>query len=116
MLLNNCTKKILNLQDVIITNVKHEENTMEIHIKIPVKTHSCPSCGKETKYIHDYRKQVIKDISAFGKDTILIYNKRRYRCPHCGKCFFESNSFLPKYHRVTSRLVANIIDKLREVF
>ena len=115
MLLNNCTKKILNLQDVIITNVKHEENTMEIHIKIPVKTHSCPSCGKKTKYIHDYQKQVIKDILAFGKDTILIYNKRRYRCPHCGKCFFESNCFLPRYHRVTSRLVANIIEKLREV-
>ena len=42
------------------------------------------------------------------RDTFLHLRKRRYRCC-CGKRFFEKNAFLPRYYRVTSRLVAEII-------
>ena len=65
--------------------------------------------------VHDYRWQTVKDIPAFGKHTVLILRKRRYRCPFCGKRFFENNSFLPRYYRMTSRLAAYIISKLSDV-
>ena len=42
--------------------------------------------------------------------------KRRYRCLHCNKRFAEKNSFLPRYHRVTSRLVEYVCEKLRDVY
>ena len=38
----------------------------------------------------------------------------RYRCS-CGKRFAENNSFLPRYHRMTNRLSAYIIDRLTDV-
>ena len=49
-----------------------------------------------------------------GRDTFLHFRKRRYRC-ECGKRFFEKNAFLPRYYRVTSRLVAEIIFAFKKV-
>jgi transposase len=46
---------------------------------------------------------------------MLYLRKRRYSCQHCGKRFFEQNSFIPKYHRMTSRLCAYIIQQLSDV-
>lgn len=49
-----------------------------------------------------------------GRTTLLHLRKRRYRCD-CGKRFFEKNTFLPRYYRSTSRLVAGIITAFREM-
>ena len=57
--------------------------------------------------------QVIKDIP-LARDTFLHLRKRRYRCD-CGKRFFEKNTFLPRYYRVTSRLVSEIIHAFKKV-
>ncbi len=78
------------------------------------KKHKCNCCGSITDKIHDYRKQKINDISAFGKAVTIILRKRRYRCHNCNKRFFEENTFLPRYYRRTNRLTAYIIDKLRD--
>ena len=45
--------------------------------------------------------------------TLLHLRERRYRCS-CGKRFFEKNSFLPRYYRITSRLVTAIITAFRD--
>lgn len=43
-----------------------------------------------------------------------LSKKIRYRCS-CGKRFAENNSFFPRYHRMTNRLSAYIVDRLRDV-
>ena len=50
-----------------------------------------------------------------ARDTFLHLRKRRYRCDHCGKRFAEENTFVPRYYRVTSRLVASVIREFRKV-
>lgn len=107
MLNQNYITKLLDLEDVMITNVENISNQLHIYIELPRKEHICPACGASTDHIHDYRMQTIKDVP-MARDTFLHLRKRRYRCP-CGKRFFEKNSFLPRYYRVTSRLVAQII-------
>ena len=82
---------------------------------MPRRIHSCPRCNSNTDKIHDYRIQKIKDISSFGSHTILHLRKRRYVCPFCNKRFYEQIPFLPRYHRITSRLIANILNSLRTV-
>ena len=114
MLYNNFTEKLLGFQGVNITNIEENEETFKIFIKMDRKKHNCICCGTATDTVHDYREQEIKDISILGKQTILVLKKRRYRCPKCNKRFFEEIDFLPKYNRNTTRLVAYIIDKLRE--
>ncbi len=107
MLNVNYTTDILNLEDVIITEVKNIADQLHIFLELPRKKHTCPCCGVQTDRIHDYREQIVKDVP-LGRTTLLHLRKRRYRCT-CGKRFFEKNSFLPRYYRVTSRLVAEII-------
>ena len=114
MLYNHFTEELLGLQGVKITNIENNEKNIVIYAEIERKEHHCTCCGTATSTVHDYRRQVIKDISAFGKLVTIILRKRRYRCTHCGKRFFEENTFLPRYHRMTNRLSAHIIDKLRD--
>ncbi len=113
MLSIDYTQKLLNLQGALVKKVTSVHSFTMIDIEMPVTTHTCPHCGTHISYIHDYRRQLIKDIPAFGQAVILNYRRRRYRCPHCGKCFSEQHPFVPRYHRMTSRLVAHIIDQLR---
>ena len=113
MLMKDYTAKLLNLEDVIITGVENISDQLHIHLELPRTKHICPACGATTDCIHDYRMQIIKDVP-LARDTFLHLRKRRYRCS-CGKRFFEKNPFLPRYYRVTSRLVANIIQEFRKV-
>ncbi len=114
MLYTHFTEELLGLQGVKITNIENSEKSITIYAELKRRPHNCTSCGTATSTVHDYRTQRIKDIPAFGKLVTIVLRKRRYRCTNCGKRFFESNSFLPKYHRTTSRLVAFVIDKLRD--
>ena len=113
MLMKDYTSKLLNLEDVIITSVENILNQLHIYIELPRKKHICPCCGAETNSVHDYRMQIIKDIP-LARDTFLHLRKRRYRCS-CGKRFFEKNTFLPRYYRVTSRLFTEIIFAFKKV-
>lgn len=112
MLSYDYTKDLLNLQDVIIDKIENLSDTVKIHIHLPVKSHHCKECHHDTNYVHDYRIRTIKDISAFGKNVLLLYKQRRYVCKHCGKRLSEENSFSPKYYRVTKRLLFDIFQKL----
>ena len=111
MLYNDFTEKLTGLQDLIVTKVEDNEKEIHIYGEMKRKPHKCPCCDEYTDRIHDYREQEIKDIPSFGRKTIIHLRKRRYRCD-CGKRFFEDNKFLPRYHRMTNRLSAYIINEL----
>jgi transposase len=106
--------KLLGLEDVIVKKVWDEEQEKHIEIELPRRMHVCPWCGTETDQIHDYRMQRIKDIASFGKNVYLHLRKRRYVCGSCGKRFYEKNNFLPRYHRMTNRKNARIIEDFRD--
>ena len=107
MLMTDYTAILLNLEDVIITGVEDISDQLLIYIELSRGEHVCPACGAVTERVHDYRMQTIKDVP-LARDTFLHLRKRRYRCS-CGKRFFEKNTFLPRYYRVTSRLLAEVI-------
>lgn len=112
--MKNNTVKLLGLEDVIVKNVWDEDKYRHIEIELPRRKHICPCCKNETSKVHDYRMQRVKDIAAFGKNTYLHLRKRRYVCSQCGKRFYENNSFLPKYHRMTNRKNAQIINAFHD--
>ena len=112
MLYKHFTEKLLGLQDLEIEKIEEIDNSVHIYCYLKRKAHKCPACGNYTDKIHDYREQVIKDIPTFGRNCVIHLKKRRYRCS-CGKRFAENNSFLPKYHRMTNRLSAYIINCLK---
>ena len=109
MLYNHFTEKLIGLQHIEVEKIEKTENSIHIFCKLKRVLHKCPCCVNTTDKIHDYREQVIKDIPAFGKHLFIHLKKRRYCCS-CGKRFAEKNDFLPRYHRMTNRLSAYIID------
>lgn len=111
----NFIKNLLNLEDVIIKNVKNLKEIVEIYIELPVTEHICPHCGTTTTKIHDYYSQHITDIPIYFKPTKLIYNKRRYECTSCHKSFYEDNNIVNRFARKTKRLSAYIVDQLRDL-
>lgn len=115
MLSLNCTEKLLNLQGVIIKNIEKAPYYTHIYIEMPLKTHTCPCCGSQTKAVHDYRVRKVKDLPAFSQNIILYYRQRRYSCKSCGKRFSEKNTFVAKYYRVTHRLLAEVFKKAASV-
>lgn len=114
MLNKDYTAKLLNLEDVIVTNVENNDSDVHIYIELPRKEHICPCCGVSTSIIHDYRNQIIKDVP-LSRNTYLHLRKRRYRCTKCGKRFYETNDFLSRYHRVTRRMIAYILEAFRKL-
>lgn len=113
MLDNYFSEIMLGLQDAIVKNVEESEKGVTITIRIKRKAHTCPVCGSQTDRIHDYRKQELKDLPLFGKPYKIILEKRRYACS-CGKHFMENVPFLPRYHRMTHRLICHVIDSLTD--
>jgi transposase len=113
MLYSHYTEKLIGLQGVIVKNIVQNQFNTTIFVEMPRKFHNCPCCNTPTNKIHDYREQKIKDIPAYGKFTNIVIRKRRYVCPKCSKRFYEDISFLPRYHRITNRLAAYVIDKLK---
>jgi len=105
MLSFNLSPNILGLSNIIIKNIFVIQNTTNFEIEMIRTPHKCPCCGTMTNYVHDYRLQKIKDLPSFGKNVNLLLRKRRYVCPSCHKRFYENIQFLPRYHRMTSRVI-----------
>ena len=78
MLYRDCIEKLLQLKDVIVTNIECQGREMHIWLRMEQRMHFCPCCGTITGKVHDYRTQLVKDISISGYDTILHLRKRRH--------------------------------------
>ena len=70
MLNENYTAKLLDLEDVLVTNVGNVSGELHIYIELPRKEHTCPVCGTVTDCVHDYRMQTIKDVP-LARNTFL---------------------------------------------
>lgn len=112
---DNYTEKLLGIKGVILKNIEENNDSITITFKLSVKEYICPCCGSRTKKIHDYRAQVVKEAPIFGKHAYFKYIKRRYVCKNCNKRFYEHANFVPRYHRMTSRLASYILTKMRNV-
>ena len=109
MLTYDYTNILLDLKDVLVTNITTNENTISIFVEQKREPHICPVCCSVTDKIHDYRRQTIKDMPIQSKRVVLILRKRRYLCTSCHKHFLEKNLFLARYQRMTNRLQQYLI-------
>ena len=105
--------KLLDLESMVIRDVTVTPDTISLFVEQERRPHDCPQCGCLTDQVHDYRIQKVVDLPIHGKTSALIYRKRRYRCPSCGKRFYEKNWLIPKRHRITSRTALYVLNLLQ---
>ena len=104
MLHEDCTAKLLDMEPMVLQKIENSANQIILHVEMRRRVSECPACRALTDQIHDYRICTVCDSPIHDKAVIWKYRKRRYRCPCCGKQFYEKNCFLPKWHRMTNRL------------
>lgn len=114
MLSSHYIQTLLGIKDAIITKVEDfNDSTIHIHLELKRDIQECPNCKDFTDIIHDYRIQIIKGPPLGDKFIFYHYRKRRYVCSTCRKRFYETNSFVPRYHRMSSNLVSFILRELQ---
>ena len=101
MLYNYFTENLIGLQGLIAKKVKKRNDPVDVYGELERKTHICPKCGNQTEKFHDYREQIIKDITAFGKNIYLHLRKHRYRYQY-GKNLSKRIPFLLNINTVLS--------------
>ena len=92
---------------------KFSEDTLTF--SLPIQDHECPQCHQVTTRVHDYRNQKIKTATVNECECKIVYRRRRYRCPICGKVFAEHNTFIGKGQQIPYADVMKIIDAHKEV-
>ena len=105
--------ELLKMEGVQIENLEETEKEILLQISVERKMHICKRCGGETDRIHDYRVREVRDLELRGKPVRLLYRRRRYACPACGKRFSETNDFVGRYMRFTHRTAEKIMELLR---
>jgi transposase len=110
---NDYSAKLLDMEGIEIMDVIHKPSHIELKFRMRKIEHECPQCHTITNIVHDYRLQKVKDIPFQGKPVHWLYEKRRYRCPLCGKRFYERNYLLPKFHRITNRTAMFCLTQLQ---
>ncbi|WP_232780323.1 ISL3 family transposase [Candidatus Stoquefichus sp. SB1] len=107
--------KFFNLEkdDIQEFRITHQSDGIYICIRLNVKYHQCPVCGQMTDKIKDYsQKKIIHSVLNYSQ-CFIIYEARRYRCPHCHKTFFEHNPFVFGSSRISVATVSNILRDLK---
>ena len=105
--------ELLKMEGVQIEKLDETEEEILLQISMERKMHICKRCGGETDRIHDYRVREVRDLELRGKPVRLLYRRRRYACPACGKRFSETNDFVGRYMRFTHRTAEKIMELLR---
>ena len=113
MSMKDYSAELLKMEGVQIEKLDETEKEIILQISMERKMHICKRCGGKTGRIHDYRVREVRDLELRGKPVRLLYRRRRYVCPACGKRFSEDNGFVGRYMRFTHRTAEKIMQLLR---
>ncbi len=83
--------ELLGLQDfrVIGYEIYEPEHQLVLICEVVHQLSICPDCQQPSTAIHEYKPQLVRDVSAFGLECYLDYVRRRFKCHHCQKPFTE---------------------------
>lgn len=113
--MKNYNTEIMELEGVISKKIEIGEKVIKLYVEEPRKIHKCGCCGELTDKVHDYYLRTIKDVPIRGKQVLILYNRRRYKCTHCGKNITEETKLIGKYSRISKKLVETVIERLKDI-
>jgi len=105
---------ILNLPE--FKEIKKEQNQhyYRITVECAERPDFCLQCmsgievmsmrGKGEFTIHSTKERIVSDIPMHGKLVKIVINHKRYKCPSCGKTFYEPFISIERNDKVTIRL------------
>ena len=79
---------LVGLPDVTVVGVGEWPKWLRIEVTTNLERPSC--CGR-TVWHHGTREVVLVDLPVFGRPTRLVWRKRRWRCPTCGRTWTDQH-------------------------
>lgn len=76
---------------------------LEVHVETTTPAGLCPECHGIALVAKERPVVVVRDLSIQAQPTYLVWRKRRYACPACGRTFTESHAEIPARSRITRR-------------
>ena len=95
-------------------DTKVDQNEILLFIKLKKDYIKCNYCLSDNIVINDYVKTKITHSISVTKKIYIIHKKRRYRCKHCLKTFYEYNPFTDHKHRLSKLTIMNILYYLKD--
>jgi transposase len=72
---------LVGLPDVAVLGVVDEaDRPLQVHVETVVAMTGCPACGTQAR-VKDRAAVALVDLPAFGRPAVLVWHKRRWRCP-----------------------------------
>lgn len=85
-----------------------------IHITLAPDYPQCPRCHYEKPNISRYVDKTIQHSILSTNNCLIHYRARRYKCPICGKTYYERNPFVFKNDKISYMTVMSILEDLYE--
>jgi transposase len=72
---NALLEKMLDLPEFKVTNLLHNEHSIQIHVEKKDNPRVCPHCGvyNPSVRVHGSREQEVRDLNIMGKRVGLIF-------------------------------------------
>lgn len=87
---------------------------MVLLVTLADKHQACPYCGFTAPKIKEYVTKEITHSALTTQKCIIKYRARRYKCPCCGKTYYEFNPFVFKSQKISILTVHNILKDLKD--
>lgn len=117
--LNQYLIEHFNLQDTDIGDIHFEsvnyngKFTNLLKITLQPKPIRCPNCDWDHPKIKGYTDKTIHYSFPGETNTKLIYHARRYKCPVCGRTYYEHSPFVFKNMRISIKTVLAVLKDLK---
>lgn len=97
----------LGLKGLIATGSEQADGLYKVYVEPTFTPTACPKCGNQRLHKHGTRIQKYADVPHFGEPTVLIVNRRRWRCTaaDCGTLFPDPLPDMDDTRHATSRLI-----------
>jgi transposase len=72
---------LVGLPEIAVLGVHDEpDQPLRVHVETVVELEGCSGCGTRA-WLKDRRPVALVDLAAFGRPAVLVWHKRRWRCP-----------------------------------
>jgi len=107
--------ELLGLKDFQVTDyeIYEPEHQLVLICEVAYQVAICPDCQQPSTAIHEYKPQMVRDVSAFGLECYVDYIRRRFKCHCCQKPFTEQLNTV-SLGRYTSRYEHYIFEQYRQ--
>ena len=107
--------QLFGLDDLDVQSIEYvrDGNDAIVDIVLTAFYTPCPHCGYDKPRILNYVTKYIVHSELSDRACRIRYHARRYKCPVCGKTYYEPNPFVFKAQKISIKTVYNILEDLK---